>query len=525
MTAAPKVTIAGGGLAGMTAALRLAQRGYQVKLYEQKPMLGGNAASRPAAGGIGFDVYPHMYLPWYRNFWAMLGEAGVDRGQAFAAIDTLKQLRRGEYPHFTGLKGGYSPVHVVQNLFSGVRPPADMFVFWYAAVDLLAERLNPTMLLDDVSVTGFLQARPYMTEDAAKAYDDFITLVWAIPAWQTAANDYRDYLAYSLAEYNPPCYLAKGSAQDTVIGPLTTALQDAGVDIALETEITTVSCTNGRVTEIALRHGTSDWTEPVDELLLAVPPRTLSDLIRTGTPGHRVVEAVPKLAELARLRSQYIPILNVYFTRKLKQNPCEPVALTGSRLALGYTDISETWEGVPVMANRTVLALSASDPFALPDTGAHDNGMAMLRELAEYLDFDPGASWGDSADIDWTRTHYDSNKDSELFLNETGIDVWRPAAACDGLVNLYFAGNFCANRIGMMTVESAVASGLEAVQAIVERRGFGAPVDILEPSAGHELLYVWLRYACGPSAFAAKAWSTGTDALRGLLRMLTPTGS
>jgi hypothetical protein len=511
-------------MAGMTAALRLAQRGYDVKLYEQKPMLGGNMASRPAPGGTALDVYPHMYLPWYRNFWAMLDEAAVDRGQAFTAIDTLKQLRRGEYPRFTGLKGGYSPVHVLRNLFSGVRPPADMFVFWYSAIDLLAERLNPTMVLDDVSVTGFLHARPYMTEDAAKAYDDFITLVWAIPAWQTAANDYRDYLAYSLAEYDPPCYLAKGSAQNTVIGPLTTALQNAGVDIDVDTQITNVSCTNGRVTEIGLRHAGSDWTEPVDELVLAVPPRALSELIRTGAPGYRVVEAVPKLAELARLRSQYIPLLNVFFTRKLAHNPREPVALTESRLALGYTDISETWEGVPAVANRTVLALSASDPFALPDTSAHDNGMAMLRELAEYLDFDPGASWGDSADIDWTRTHYDSNKDAELFLNETGIDVWRPAARCDGIANLYFAGNFCANRIGMMTVESAVASGLEAARAVVERRRFGAPVEILEPSAGNELFYVWLRYVYGPSAMAAKAWSMGTDAVRGLLRMLTPTG-
>ena len=37
-----KVTVAGGGLAGITVALRLAERGHQVKLYESKPALGGN---------------------------------------------------------------------------------------------------------------------------------------------------------------------------------------------------------------------------------------------------------------------------------------------------------------------------------------------------------------------------------------------------------------------------------------------------------------------------------------------------
>ena len=531
---APKVTVAGGGLAGITAALRLAQRGYEVNLYEQKAMLGGNAASRPTRGGVDLDVYPHMFLSWYHNFWAMLEEAGVDRDQAFVPVDSVKQLRRGQYPRFTGLTDGYSPRYVLRNLFSGVGPPADMFVFWYSTLDLLAEQLNPTILLDNVSVTGFLQARPYMTERAAKACDNFITMVWAIPAYLASAEDYRTYLSYSVSSYKPPCLLAKGAAEERVIQPLVAAMERAGVDVVREVQLTKLSCTNGRVTEIGLQRSSFDpygynwdaegdeWTEPVDELVLAVPPQTLSALIRTGEPGQRVVEAVPKLAELARLRSQRIPILHVFFTRKLKPIPPEPVGLYDSPLALAFTDISETWNGVGGFPDKTVLSLSASDPYGLPDTGPHDDAMAMLRELAEYVDFEPGRNWGDSADIDWTRTRYESNADSQLFLNETGIDVWRPGAECPDISNLCFAGNFCANRIGMMTVASAVASGLEAARVIVERRGLGAPVEIVEPRAANDLLYVWLRYAYGPTAYAAKAWSAGSDWARRLRGMLVP---
>lgn len=43
--------VVGSGLAGLTVALRLAERGYRVKVYEQKSILGGNPASRPAANG------------------------------------------------------------------------------------------------------------------------------------------------------------------------------------------------------------------------------------------------------------------------------------------------------------------------------------------------------------------------------------------------------------------------------------------------------------------------------------------
>jgi flavin-dependent amine oxidoreductase len=535
MTEAPRVTVAGGGLAGLTAALRLAERGYRVKLYEQKSMLGGDLASRPAEGGVELDVYPHMYLSWYHNFWRLLGDVtGVDRGERFLPFSSVRQLRRGDFPRFTGITDMYSAWRMFQNLFSGVGPPADMFVFGYASIDLLAERLNPTMLLDNVSVTGFLHARPYMTERAAAACDSFITMVWAIPSYLASAEDYRTYLAYSFAEHTPAFWLARGSALQQVIGPLTAGLEAADVEIVRSVQVTSVSCTDGRVTEIGLQDARFDpesytwvgagdgWIEEIDELVLAVPPDALSSLVRRGKPGHRIVEVMPRLAEVSRLRTQRIPILHLYFTRKLRRIPAEPVGLFDSRLALAFTDISQAWEGVTDFAGNTVLSVSASEPYGLPGTGPHDDALAMLLELAEYLDFDPGTKWGESSDIDWERTRYEANADAQLFVNETGTDVWRPAAACDGVSNLSFAGDFCANRIGMTTIESAVTTGLEAARVIVERRGIGAPVEIAEPDSGTAAFYAWLRYAWAPYAFAAKAWSTGTDCVRSLRDQLTP---
>jgi predicted NAD/FAD-binding protein len=535
MSEAPRVTVAGGGLAGLTAALRLAERGYRVKLYEQKSMLGGDLASRPAEGGVELDVYPHMYLSWYHNFWRLLGDVtGDDRGERFLPFSSVKQLRRGDFPQFTAITDMYSPWRMFQNLFSGVGPPADMFVFGYASIDLLAERLNPTMLLDNVSVTGFLHARPYMTERAAAAADSFITMVWAIPSYLASAEDYRAYLAYSFAEHTPAYWLANGSALQQVIGPLTAALEAAGVEIVRSVQVTRVSRTDGRVSEIGLQDvrfdpdaytwvGTGDgWTEEVDELILAVPPDALSFLVRTGEPGHRIVEAAPRLAEVSRLHTQRIPILHLFFTRKLRRIPAEPVGLFDSRLALAFTDISQTWEGVTDFAGHTVLSVSASDPYGLPGTDPHDDAVAMLLELADYLDFDPGTTWGDSSDIDWERTRYEPNADAQLFVNETGTDVWRPAATCDGVSNLCFAGDFCANRIGMTTIESAVTTGLEAARVIVDRRDIGTQVEIAEPDAGTAAFYTWLRYAWAPYALAAKAWSTGSDCVSWWRDLLTP---
>src|SRR5205809_779728 len=46
----PKVLIAGGGLAGLSAAAALGGAGYEVELFEARPFLGGRAASYPIPG-------------------------------------------------------------------------------------------------------------------------------------------------------------------------------------------------------------------------------------------------------------------------------------------------------------------------------------------------------------------------------------------------------------------------------------------------------------------------------------------
>lgn len=533
-------------MAGLTAALRLAERGYEVTLYEQRDVLGGDVASRPGPGALDLDVYPHMYGGWYANLWALLRDAGLgDRRRRFAACEGYAQLRRGEYPEFTEVSDIYSaaPRQMLANLVSGVSPPADLWVFGYASVDLLAETLQPTMSLGDASVTGFLKSRPYMTDRACAACDTFITEVWGIPGYLTSAEDFRRYLQLAVSDPVPAFWLPRGSAQDEVIGPLAAALGRAGVRIVTNTQVTSVACHGARAARISLRAtrrdpATGRWrprgperTEDVDELVLAVPPPALLDLLRSGAPGQRPVERAPELTEVARLTSARLPILNLVFKGARRELPSRPTGLFGSRYCLAFTDISQTWRDDPLFQRQTVLAVSASDPDALPGTGDADDAHAILRELADYLRFDPGPTWGTAPDVDWTHTGYAPNTDTLLFSNLTGSDVYRPPAVVDGIDNLSLAGDFCDNDVGLTTIESAVTTGLLAAQAICTRRGVGEPMPIAShvPPLYRDALYVYLRWALAPSAAAAAAWSHGADlvgaagrAASGIRRLLTP---
>ena len=528
----PAVTIAGGGLSGLTAALRLAERGYKITLYEQKAWLGGNLGSRPVRDGEYLDVYPHMYLEWYENFWTMLEEVTKQpRESRFAPFSSVKQLSKKAFPKFASITDMYSPRHMIQNMFSGVGPPADMFIFGYASIDLLAEKYNPTITLNNVDVNAFLNTRPYMTKAASDAFDSFITRVWAIPSYLASAPDFRRYLEYSILKPNPAYWLPTGSAFKQVIEPLAKALEGHHVNIVTNTEITGVTCARKRVTEIGLRTtsfdettGTwmpvpgSDRTEKVENLLLAVPAGTLSRLVRTPVQAGQqtVVEEAPDIAGIVRLRATQVPIIYLFFTHKVENIPKEPVALYGSELCLAFTDISQTWEDEPAFKDRTVLAVSSSDTAGLPGTTTYADAQAILIELAEYLPFRPGVRWGESPDIDWEHTVYEPNADSQLFINQTGTDAWRPDASSSHISNIYVAGDFCNNNIGMTTIESAVTTGLEAAKVIVRRNAHGHPVKIIarEQNVLADLWYVWLRYAWAPSAAMASIWSRAGSFLK-----------
>ncbi len=512
------VTVAGGGLAGLTAALRLAERDCQVTLYEEKSMLGGNLASRTLRQGAVIDIYPHMYQGWYLNFWRLMNDIGVDRSKSFTRFDSFYQMRRrGESPHLAKLTDVFSAGHLLENLRSGVAPPADTFVSGYASIDLLAEQLNPTMRLENMSLTGFLNTRTYITNAAIEAYEAFIMRVWAIPGYLISAADCHTYLTYCYGEADQGTWLAGGPAADTVIDPLRRALEKAGVQIVLNTRIEEVVCRGERVSTIKLERtrfdprteawvGTGEcWDEKVENLLLAVPATTLSHLVRSGKAGGRIVDAEKRLAELSRLSSQRVPMLNLCLKRKLADIPAEPVGLLGSKLLLAFTDTSQVWNA-PEFAGHTVLAVSCSEPYALGGAHPPEDGYTIMVELADYLDFEPGERWMDSADVDWGLTRYHSNSDAQLTLNAIGTDAWRPGPLCEGLENLYFAGDFCEHPFGITTLEAAVATGLAAAGELVKRRG-GEEIVVEQPRTLPAELFLLMRYAWLPGAFAAKAWS------------------
>ncbi len=115
-SAAPHVAVVGGGLAGITAAIALAETGTRVTLLESRPRLGGATCSF-SRGGLTVDNGQHVFLRCctaYRGLLARLGMTGSVTLQDRFDVTVLRPGGRARLRR-TSLPG---PLHMGQALAS-----------------------------------------------------------------------------------------------------------------------------------------------------------------------------------------------------------------------------------------------------------------------------------------------------------------------------------------------------------------------------------------------------------------------
>ncbi|HEY5289479.1 MAG TPA: FAD-dependent oxidoreductase, partial [Caulobacteraceae bacterium] len=377
---APTVDVVGGGLAGLTAALRLASCGFKVTLHEATGALGGNLSSE-CVNGVWHDVYPHMFCDWYSNFWTMFEEdLDLRREEHFEPRMGVKLLNAGA-TKFIELENATTFKALMANMNSGLASWPDLFLFGFSMLDLAATPFDRSRSdqLEKLDVNGFIYSRGYSTERVAQLQNYILMLIWSIQSDLTAASSYQDFIKHTIAYPKPTpfAWLLKGSLEEKIIAPIKQKLDGLGCEIRLDHEAVKIELNGDKPTvtfrdtsRIAPAPGAAeprsrDVSAP-DYLVIATPAKPLSKLALSGREGRRIVDRLPRLAELRRLRGEAIPVLDLYFTKKLPDIPREQFALGGTDSDMTALDLSQLWTGDARMANQTVLALAASNGCALP---------------------------------------------------------------------------------------------------------------------------------------------------------------
>ncbi|HZD05330.1 MAG TPA: FAD-dependent oxidoreductase, partial [Longimicrobiales bacterium] len=410
------------------------------------------------------------------------------------------------------------------NLFGGVLPPADMLVWVYSMLDLMAQPGYRSELLYRESVNGFMRSRPYGTDRAAVLHDYVLMVVWSAHSYGVSAAAYRDFFRFTLRDPSPLTWVLKGDLYTHLMLPIRRKLEELGVTLHLGQAVTRIVAGDAGVSEIEIQETRYDplthrtWPDPekepytqsVENLVLAVSPKAMGTLAQLGEEGRRLVDYVPHLSEARQARAEPIAVLDLYFNRRIPDIPDDHVSLWDSPMNLSFLDLSQVWDNLRE-GDVTALTVAASNYYGLPSeargAGVHQNIAAMVSELRRYLGPLPHEA------IDFEKTHFQTNLGDELFINDVASDIWRPETCHEAIPNLFMAGGYCVNDVGMATVEAAVTSGLLAARALHERSPLGDPVEVRGHEAYPDSIVHMMKLALMPAAYQAKWWSGARDML------------
>ncbi|MGP3966197.1 hydroxysqualene dehydroxylase HpnE [Streptomyces sp. 6N223] len=451
----PSAVVVGGGLAGITAALALADRGIGVTLVEARPRLGGLAFSFRRATSLGeltVDNGQHVYLRCctaYRAFLRRIGGAGLaplqrrlDVPVLDAARGRLGRLRRTALP---------VPLHLAPGLarYPHLTPGERLAV---ARAALALRRLDPAdPALDAQDFAGWLR-RHGQSDRCVEALWDLV----GVATLNARAADAS--LALAAMVFRTGLLTEPGAADIGIPRvPLGTlhhtlargALARAGVEVLTATRARGVrrdaSGGGWRVT-VAGRTGLPARELAADSVVLAAPQRETHRLLPPG--------ALPEPGRLLRIETA--PILNVHVIYD------RPVLRRGFFAALGSP--------VQWVFDRTApsgLDGRRHQYLVLSQSAAHEEiglptGVLRERYLPELARLLPAARAARVCDAFVTRER------AATFAPAPGVGRLRPGPVTRA-PGLYLAGAWTATG-WPATMEGAVRSGLAAARAAAGHR-------------------------------------------------------
>ncbi|MFE2051622.1 hydroxysqualene dehydroxylase HpnE [Streptomyces sp. NPDC059459] len=452
--------VVGGGLAGVTVALTLADAGVRVTLLEGRPRLGGLAFSFQR-GDLTVDNGQHVYLRCctaYRWFLDRIGGtalAPVQKRLDVPVVDLarpagrrLGRLRRDALP---------VPLHLGRSLATYPHLSlAERAGVGRAALALKGLDLADPAL-DDQDFGSWLAAHG----QSARAVEALWDLV-GVATLNAVAGDASLGLAamvFKTGLLSDPGAADIGWAR-VPLGDLHDGLARAALDAAgVRTEVRT------RVTAVRAEEG-GGWSVEVpgetleaDAVLLAVPQREAHDLLPAGA-----LDAPGNLLEIGTA-----PILNVHvvYDRKVLAAPFLAALGTPVQWVFDRTEASGLKEG-------QYLALSQSTAQAEIDEPVATLRERYLPELERLLPHARGAE---------VRDFFVTRERTATFAPAPGVGRLRPGARTKA-PGLYLAGAWTATG-WPATMESAVRSGVGAAGAALGAlgRSRGLLPDFFEEAA------------------------------------------
>jgi len=457
------VIVIGGGLAGLAAGVALAESGWRVRLFEQRPFLGGRATSYVLPDGEHVDNCQHVTLGCCTNlqdFYRRVGAAAkikfFDRLLFLDPQGRKGEMQAGFLPapfHLTGSFAAFAPLALLDKLsiaramvdifrYQG-RPPETQEPAGISMLEWLSRRGQTKRAIERFWRVVLVSA---LDEELDRTDARFgVDVFWK--AFLSNRVGYRMGVpAVPLANLYDGC---KGE------------IERRGGEVILRAPVRGLKIENGSLAGVRFDEGRE---EAADAYLFAVPHTALAELL-----PESVKQSDPALSNLDKIKVAPITGVHFWFDRTVMRQPFVTLLDTTTQWIFNKTALyadSKPKEIEPASGQYLQLVISAS--YDLLQKSRQEIIDLCLAEVRQALPAARNAELLKATVI---------KEAAATFSPAPGVDRWRPAQQTS-IPRLFLAGDWTATG-WPATMEGAVRSGYLAAEALL--RIAGTPRKFLQP--------------------------------------------
>jgi zeta-carotene desaturase len=457
------VIVIGGGLAGLAAGVALAEAGWRVRLFEQRPFLGGRATSYVLPDGEHVDNCQHVTFGCCTNLEDFYRRVGCAEKIKF--FDRLLLLDpQGRSGHF---QAGFlpAPLHILGSFLS-FRPLslADKFSIARAMLDILLHKGRPSDLQEgaEISMLEWLKRR----RQTKGAIDRFwrVVLVSALSEeldnidarygvdvfWKTVLSNRTGYRmgipAIQLADLYEGCHAA---------------IKRKGGEVTLRAPVRGLHIENGALAGILFGGGRE---ETADAYVIAVPHGIFAELLPEDVKRSHTV-----FSKLGNLKDSPITGVHLWFDRIVMTEPFVTLLDTTTQWIFNKTALYGATNGAGAAA-------SGGQYLQLVISASHDLLQKSRQEIIDLCLKEVRQALPAARDAQLVKATVIKDA-AATFSPEPGCDRWRPKQETS-VRGMFLAGDWT-DTGWPATMEGAVRSGYLAAEAVL--RAAGSPQRFLQP--------------------------------------------
>lgn len=499
-----RVVILGGGIAGLSAAHELVERGFEVEVYEKRDVFGGKARSvdvpdsaengrEPLPGEHGFRFFPAFYRHTFDTM-KRIPYGDNDQGVFDNLVQTTQTLlaRKGASEVTVPLNLPRLIEHwdeVFEHLVGsplGIPPEEEKFFVDRLLTFMTTCEERREAEYDDISWWDFIEAErmseEYKRFHAVGATRSLVAVRAEESSTKTAATILVQLLLGVASPWLHADSVLDGPTNDVWIDPWVQYLREQGVKFFPETPVRRLETDRGHISQVVVESEGEERTVSGDYYIAAVPVEVMRELVT-----DEITEHAPSLANLDQLKTAWMNGILFYLDCPAPITDGH-VIYSGAPWALTSVAQGQFWDDEYELSQYGngevdgILSICISNweregntvqkpaRECTPEEIKEEVWAQMTARLndqgEEVLDEDNIVDWFLDPSVEFPAPNETTNAEP-LLINTVGSWDHRPEASTE-VPNLYVAADYVRSHTDLATMEGANETARRAVNGILD---------------------------------------------------------